>query len=346
VKGFSQEEKQSIGLKGTYHYGAILPHRPEVNEVVEGHTQAYEVSFYKPTLGRKEWQQTYNYPSLGVSALAMNLGNEKELGMGYGILPFIELPLNKRKINWKLKIGYGLAYIEKPFNRVNNYKNIAIGSHYNALIYASSLWSIKLSDAFNTSAGLSFIHFSNGSYSRPNLGLNTLSLNTGLSYNFGGKKELIVNNIDERPHKWTKKVIVGFGIKEIPPVNGPKYFVSSYSFNMIKTRAEKSSFGFGADLFYNTSLSALIIQDTNATSSSLDDFRFGLGGIYSFDFGRISLLVHMGGYVFTRYKTDGYIYTKVITRFNVSDKLFINLSMKTHFAVADFIGVGIGYNIN
>ncbi|MBL4592680.1 MAG: acyloxyacyl hydrolase [Flavobacteriales bacterium] len=344
MKGFSQKEESTVGVKATFHTGAILPHRPLVNEVIEGHTQAYEISFYKSTTGKKEWQQLYNYPKMGVSALAVNLGNERELGMGYGIFPYIEIPLNKRKLNLRIKIGYGLGYIEKPFNRETNYKNITIGSHYNAIIYVNMGWAIKLSNAFSTSAGVSLIHFSNGSYSRPNLGLNNFSLNTGLAYNFGEKKKHIVNDITERPHKWTKKVMFGVGVKEILLVDGPKYFVSSYSFNLIKTRAQKSSFGFGADVFYNTSLSNLIAEDKSSTPSDLDDFRVGLVGIYSFDFGRVSFLIEMGGYVFSKYKGNGDIYNRFVTRFNVTDKVFINLSMKTHFAVADFIEYGVGYN--
>ena len=343
LKGFTQKEP-SVSLKGTYHTGAILPHRKEVNEIVEGKTQVYELSFYKLTTGKKQWQQLYNYPKLGISTLAINLGNERELGMGYGVFPFVEIPLNKRKINWRLKMGYGLGYIEKPFDKKTNYKNIAIGSHYNALIYANMLWSIKLNDAFNTSAGLSIIHFSNGSFSRPNLGINIVSLNTGLSYNFGKRNEKNVFDIEERPHKWTKKIMISFGVKEIPPVEGPKYFVSTCSFNLIKTRAQKSSYGFGADLFYNTSLSDLIAQDSTNSTNGLDDFRLGLSGIYSFDFGKISLLLEVGGYVFSKYKKNGPVYNRIGTRFNVSDKLFLAIGIKTHIVVADFAEFGIGYN--
>jgi hypothetical protein len=342
VKGFTQEE-HSVSLKGTFHTGAILPHRKEVNEIVEGKTQAYEFSFYKSTVGKKQWQQLYNYPKVGVSALAINLGNERELGMGFGVFPFIEIPINQRKINWRLKMGYGIGYIEKPFDKATNFKNIAIGSHYNALIYANMLWSIKLGKRVNTSAGLSIIHFSNGSFSRPNLGINIFSLNTGVSYNFGNLNVRVLSDIEERPHKWSKKIMIGFGVKEIPPVEGPKYFVSTYSFNLIKTRAQKSSYGFGADLIYNTSLSELIAQDSTNSSSGLDNFRLGLAGIYSFDFGKISLLIEVGGYVFSRYKKNGTIYNKIGTRFNLSDRLFLNLGVRTHIVVADFVEIGIGY---
>lgn len=345
VNGFSQEPVPSYSIKETYHLGAILPHRSEVNEIIEGHTQAYELSFYKATIGKKPWQQIYNYPKIGISALAINLGNEKELGMGYGIFPFIEIPLNQRKINWRLKFGYGLGYIEKPFDRESNYKNIVIGSHINAIIHGNMLWSFKVVDAVSASAGLSLIHYSNASFSRPNLGINIVSFNAGLSYNFGAKQAIIVNTLENRPHQWNKQLMVGFGVKEIPPVNGPKYFISSYSFNLIKNRAEKSSYGFGVDLFYNSSLKDLIALDSANTNSNLDNFRLGIIGIYSFDFGRVSLLVEMGGYAFSNYKKNGMIYNRLSSRFHINDKLFLNAGLVTHFVVADFFEAGIGYKL-
>ena len=300
--GFSQETVSPFSIKGAIHFGSIVPHRPIVNEVIEGHSYGYELSFYKSTVGEKDWQQLYNNPKMGVSALATELGNKEELGMGYGVFPFIEIPLNKRKINWRLKMGYGLGYIEKPFDRETNYKNVVIGSHFNAIIYANMMWAIKLGNSISSSTGLSLIHFSNASFARPNLGINVFSLNTGISYHFGEKRKLVVRKMESRPHVWTKKMMVCFGIKEIPPVDGPKYFVSSYSFNMIKTRGNKSSYGFGTDIFYNTSLPDLIIAETGKKVNSFDKLQLGLVGIYSFDFGRISTIVEMGVYVFNNYK--------------------------------------------
>ena len=358
MKGFSQSEEinpaintlkdsiscYSFGVKGTFHHGAILPHRKEVSEVIEGHTQGYEISFIKSTIGKKKWEQLYSYPQVGVSVLAMNLGNEKELGKGFGIFPFVELPINQRKINWRVKMGYGLGYIEKPFDAKNNFKNIVIGTHINALIYANSLWEIQILEGLKTSAGLSLIHYSNGSFSRPNLGINIFSINTGVTYEFGNKEFCVVGKHENRPHVWSKRMTIGFGLKEIPPVEGPKYGVSTLSFNMMKVRAEKSSFGFGTDLFYNSSLSELTLRDSTGTSNGLDNFRLGLIGMYSFDFGKVSISVGIGGYLFSNYKGNGMIYNKLETRYLISEKLFLRAAMKTHIAVADFVEYGIGYS--
>lgn len=357
MKGFAQgvqelevvpgSENASFGVSSTFHQGAILPHRKMVSEIVGKATKSLELSFYKNTFGKKTWQQLHNYPRLGISAIVMDLGNEDELGNGYGLFSFIELPSNHhRKISWNMKLGFGLGYIEKPFDRESNYKNVAIGSHFNAIIYANSSWGLRLSENVKFSTGLSMIHFSNASSSRPNLGINIFSINTGFSYDFGMKNQFLKQKIEKRPRKWTKSVRATFGVKEIPPADGPKYFVSAYSFGMMKPRAPKSSFGFSADLFYNTSLSQAIVDDSSSTSGSFDDVRVGVGGVYAFDFGEISLAVELGGYVFSNYKKQGNVYARLFTKFNATDKLFFTVGLKTHYFVADFPEFGIGYNFN
>ena len=353
MKGFAQVEEQldtekaSFGISAIFHQGAILPHRKIVSEIVRKATKSFELSVYKNTFGKKDWQQLHNYPRLGVSVIAMNLGNEKELGNGYGIFSFIELLSNhQRKISWNIKLGYGLGYIEKPFDRETNFKNVAIGSNFNALIYANSSWSVKFYKSVKLSLGLSIVHFSNASSSRPNLGINILSLNSGIFYAFGKKEKYFAHKINKRPRKWIKSLRGTFGVKEIPPAEGSKYFVSAYSFDFMKARAQKSSIGFGADLFYNLSLTQAIENDSTSTLSSFNNFRVGIAGIYAFDFGRVSLALEMGAYVFSRYKKQGLIYNRLFTKFNLNDKLFFTVGLKTHYFVADFPEFGIGYKFN
>ncbi|MCB0402011.1 MAG: acyloxyacyl hydrolase [Flavobacteriales bacterium] len=346
INVFSQDGEHDFGIKETAHFGALLPHRQQVNEIVEGHTVAYELSFYKSTSGKKDWQRAYAYPKVGISAMYHYLGNPNELGNAYGLFGFVDLPLNQRKINWRLKMGYGLGYIEKPFDKETNNKNVAIGSHFNALIYANMGWDAKLSDALNLSSGLSIIHYSNGAFAMPNLGINIVSLNVGAIYNFGNVTEKLTDELPDRDRTWKKQVMVGFGAREVPPTDGPKYFVNTYSFNLMKPLKRKGSFGVGFDVFYNSALPELILlKGEKATTGTADKFRVGIAGIYSFDFGKISFLVEAGGYLYTNYAYQGRLYNRFTTRYLVSDKVFLNLGLKTHMVVADFIEAGIGYTI-
>jgi hypothetical protein len=360
MKGFSQSDNKAqdkegrtqkealksffpTELTGTFHHGAILPHRSEVSEVVKGHAQGVELSFKQARFGNKKWEQDYKYPKVGISGLAMNLGNKQQLGVGLGFFPFIELPISERKISWKVKIGYGLGYIQKPFNGESNFKNVAIGSHFNALIYANSLLELKLVNRLHTSFGVSLIHYSNGSYARPNLGINIFSLATGLSYSLGSEKPIISTKHVKRARVWSKQITLGFGLKEIPPVDGPKYSVSTLSFTLKKIRSEKSSFGVGADLFYNSSLSDLITADSSLVAGNLANFRLGLMGMYSFDFGKVSVSFGVGTYLLSRYEGNGKLYNKLETRYQIHKNLFLRVAMKTHVVVADFVEYGVGY---
>jgi Lipid A 3-O-deacylase (PagL) len=345
IDSFSQEDNYSYGYEETLHFGSILPHRELVNEIIEGHSWIYEFSLFKNTKGKKNWQLEYNHPRIGVSGMILRLGNEKELGDSYGVYSFVEFPLNQRKIQWNLKFGYGLGFIEKPFNRETNFKNVAIGSRLNALIVFNSRWSINLSERLKASFGLSLVHFSNGSFTRPNLGINVVSVNTGLAYNFGKGDELITGAPELREKKWNKVVLTNFGLKAIPRVEGRRYPISTMSFNMLKSFTNKSSYGFGADLFYNSSLVDVIESETGEKGSTSDNFRIGLSGIYSMDIGKVSYLFQMGAYLKNQNKEEGFVYHRFTTRYYLNDKVFINLGLKTHYFVADFFELGVGYKL-
>lgn len=339
---FSQE-KYTYGLEHTTHFGSILPHRPLVNEVIEGHSLISEISFFKNTKGTKQWQQIFGYPRIGFSTMVLDLGNPEELGSSYGIFPFIQFPLNKRKIQWNLRFGYGIGYIEKSFDKETNFKNLVIGSKWNALISFNSLWNVALSKRMSTSAGVSLVHFSNGSFARPNLGINIFSVNWGIAYHFGEQKKQVPSEIPPRERVWTKLIFANFGLKEIPPVEGPKYPVYTGSFNLLKPFSRKSSYGFAVDLFYNSSLEERIQFNTGELTNNKDNIRVGVGGIYSLDVGNVSYMIQLGAYLHTQNKKQGYIYNRFTTRYYIKEKLFVNLGLKTHYAVAEFIELGIGY---
>lgn len=341
----AQEKQNNFGVGATYHYGFISPHNVLVNEIIQGHTQMVQLDFYRQTNGEKLWEQYYNYPKIGVSTIFINSGNPESLGKIYGLFPFIDFPLNQWKVTWDLKFGVGIGYIEKPFDRKENYKNLVIGSHINALIYIDTHWDLPITEKLHTSLGVALTHFSNGSLKRPNLGINIFSLNYGVSYNFGTTENRISRSDENREKKWNHLAVVNAGVKEIDDIGGNKYMVYNTSYNLLRTFTNKSSVGVGTDFFYNTSLEPLIVRLQNENLGKFANFRMGLSGIYALDMGNLSLVFQTGFYGYTNYKSNGNIYTRIVTRYRFTDKLFFNLGLKTHFFVADFIEYGIGYQI-
>lgn len=341
----AQESNKNFGLSLTQHYGFISPHNALVNEIIKDHIKITELSFYQQTNGGNQWHRYYNYPVIGLSAVVFNTGNPESLGRIYGVLPFVDFPLNKWKIEWNLKFGYGIGFVEKPFNRKTNYKNLVIGSYLNALIYFNSHWNIPITERIKATAGISFTHLSNGSLKRPNLGINIFSTNAGVSYYFGNPVVKSLSEVEKRKKEFSQVILASVGVKEISNIGGRKYMVYNTSYNILRTVSNKSSFGVGADFFYDSSLESLIKRLQNEDKGKLGNFRMGLSGIYSMDMGKISLLFQTGTYLYTSYNFDKKVYTRIGSRYRINDKIFVNLSLKTHFFVADFIEYGIGYRI-
>ena len=341
----AQESNKNYGVSLTHHYGFISPHNALVNEIIKSHIQTTELSFYQQTDGEKQWHRYFNYPVIGISAAILNTGNPESLGRIYGLFPYVDFPLNKWKVTWNLKFGYGIGFVEKPFNRESNYKNLVIGSHLNALVYFNSHWNFPITERVKATVGVSFTHLSNGSLKRPNLGINMFSTNAGISYYFGNPVVKNLSDVEKREKEFSHLILANVGVKEVDNIGGKKYMVYNTSYNLMRTVTNKSSFGIGADFFYNSSLEPLIKRLQNEDKGKFGNFRMGLSGIYSMDLGKISLLFQTGGYLHTSYDFDRKLYTRIGTRYRINDKIFVNLSLKTHFFVADFIEYGIGYRI-
>lgn len=342
----AQEKNNDFGVGLIYHYGFLSPHNVMVNEIIKNHIHITELSLFRNTNGEKLWHRYFNYPTIGLSAIYFNTGNPESLGNIYGVFPFVDFPLNNWKVQWNLRFGYGAGFVEKPFNRETNYKNLVIGSHVNALIYFNSQVKIPVTENIKFSAGVSLTHLSNGSLKRPNLGINMFSLNSGISYYFGSPVVKSTSEIEKRQRETSHLALANFGVKEVDKIGGKKYMIYTASYNLMRTITNKSSFGLGTDFVYNSSLEPLVVRIQNEDNGKISNFRMGISGIYSLDLGALSLMFQTGRYLKTPYKKDGNIYSRIGSRYRINQKVFVNLSLTTHFFVADFIEYGIGYRIH
>jgi hypothetical protein len=194
------------------------------------------------------------------------------------------------------------------------------------------------------SAGLSFSHFSNAAAKKPNGGLNIPAINAGVGYRFIEREKTIRGenyNYDYRK-KWDHDLVIAFGRKSRSIESGKRAAFST-AYAASKHVSFKSKLGGGADLFYNSSHRGQEGSNGEELSSFSEVFQIGANISYTFQIDRLSIFVNQGIYVYTKYDEDGLIYNRFGFRYLVTKKLIINLSMKTHFAVADHVEWGIGY---
>jgi hypothetical protein len=334
----------AFGVRG--EYGFIIPHRPAVRGLITGHVSGMEVYAEHVSLGFKPWQIIHSFPSYGVALYYADLGNPAQFGFAAGAFPYINFPLTpRRKLHWKLRTGAGLGWIEKPFDQDQNHHQIAIGSHFNALItllteveFRRSWWS--------ASTGISLKHFSNASTTVPNLGLNIPAWHASFTYYF--KKNTNNESQELMPkHEPKSQWFLGtaFGLKEIYPAGGRKYLGSTINALYKRDFSIKSSYTVGIDLMYNTSLQPRYERDNEALRSGFQMAQTGAHIGWSLRVGKLDIFVQAGAYVISKFKGDGALYNRIGLRYHVTDRFFIETKLKAHEAKADFFEYGFAYRI-
>lgn len=344
-------------------YGFLIPHRPGMRHLVQGHVSTFELGYEIATRGRKEWEYLYNYPEYGVALYYANLGNKEVLGQAIGFIPYINYPLYKTdKFSLKLRTGAGMAWVTQPFKQEENHKNIAIGSPLNSLVTFLGEAEYRLTQGLSVSTGLTFNHLSNSAAVTPNLGLNVPSVHLSLKGHFNTNAVYGKPVIDEStqlsalvddpyPLSEFKKahnyfVLANIGYKEIYPPEGPKYLASALSFLYRYQYCRKAALTLGADVFYSTSIEPRYnLENEDQIENQLQILQPGISFGYTQNMGKIDIYLTEGIYLYSKYKGDGLIYTRLGVRYFINEQWLAAIALKAHAAKADYFEYTIGYRL-
>jgi hypothetical protein len=277
-----------------------------------------------------------------------DLGSPSYLGKAHSIYPFMNFFLTDidKPVCLNMQIGGGVAYMEKTFNRIDNYKNIAISSHLNAVISLRMEGRVRVAAPLYLSGGLGFTHISNGTFKKPNAGLNYATVYAGASYVFGKEKfSEKVNAFDyEIDKKWHYIVYLSGGVKSYSIYDIAKYAASGLSFEASRSHLAFTRFSGTFDLLYDTSDYAYLI-DKEVETSKIQTIKPGLAAGYTFLFGDLSANVQIGGYLYAKNQEYGVVYQRLGLGYSVTDRLNVRCGLKTHWSQADYIEFSIGYKI-
>lgn len=325
--------------------GVIIRHRESMGNLI-GHVPSMQIEVGRQTYGKDVWEQLYRYPEYGVGYYFADLGNPKLLGYVNAAYIYLNAPFfRKPDFSFNYHLAIGISYLSKKWDSQTNYENLAIGSHVNVYFNIDFNTSFKLSKKLELTTGLGACHYSNGAIKQPNLGLNVVNINAGLKYYFNEvKPDKIVQGISSEPKKNDFSVIVAGGIKTVPPLMGPYYFMSTISFYFARQTSYKHKFGFGTDMFYDASL-----YDEPSDSSKVyfeQVIRNGIFVSHEYLIKKIAIVIQLGAYTYTRFSPRFPLYTRLALRYNATPHLFANISLKAHLGVADFIEWGVGYRFS
>lgn len=328
-------------------YGFVIRHHLDMGVYTTRHFPCFEMNIAWPSSGKSPWQQYYGYPASGLSYWYSSLGNTKILGDVHAVFAWTRIPLfNCRKSEINIRLGCGIGYFRKIFDRYENYKNLAIGSHLNANLQLLLEYRYPINNRFDLTGSLGMAHFSNGTIVTPNYGINVPHASLALSWNEGNwhplKHDLVPNPFKRH---WNISLSVANGIKEILPVMGKKYLVYSFSAEGIYSRTVKGGIGAGLDVFWDGSERAILKRLKNETTNDAGLLKPGIKAIKQWNLGRTNLNFELGIYLYEKETSDGSVYDKLDLQYFITKRFFANVFLKTHYARADFIGWGCGLNL-
>ena len=344
----------NLMIETKFHYGFLYAHHLEL-ELFNAHFPAFELSIQQLTFGKHKWERAFNYPIIGITLLYSGLGYNPNLGQALALMPFINFPLYKsRNSTFGFRFGLGVGYLTQKFDRLVNYKNLAIGSHFNAAVNLMLEVRYRLNYALTMSAGISLQHFSNGSLKLPNYGINAPLINLGLAYRPFKEN----NQIGDRfypPIEPYEAIIrktmelyfgVSVGWKNMQAVVGENFMVYHIYQNTLFQISRKSKIGFGLDLSYDPSHIKILEMNGVTVDNKLKILRPGINAAYELIMSRLGFLLNLGYYLGGMEKSNGPFYEKIGVQYNFTKHFFANVMLKVHWGRADYIGWGLGYRLD
>lgn len=162
--------------------GKFISHK-DLRTASESYQYGVVAEISKETFGKKYWQYAHNYPKMGLHIEARNLGNSKQYGNAYSLIPYLEFSLKKwKRASLSLRHGTGLSFVSKKYNELTNPTNQLIGSAINATSFIGMNYQFSITNKVDLKLGGFVKHISNGSLQLPNAGTNSLSAYAGIAY--------------------------------------------------------------------------------------------------------------------------------------------------------------------
>ncbi len=352
--GFAQWGK-GISIEPTLHVGKIYKHTPKLLFPVDNLSTGLELNFTNKKYGKKSWHQQLKFPKGGVSLFYYHLGNKDLFGQAIGISPNITFPIfRKNKIDSNFQLGWGIAYVSKRFDPIENPENNALGSNINSLNTFKWQLGYRINPEWKLNVGASFTHFSNGASQLPNFGINipAVTIGTVFTPNPIKKEDITTHEIDPLKKRWGLSMHLDLAYKELSPAGGPRYPFYVASLAGVYRLSAVQELSFGLDYEYNKAVYTFGLHTAGFGSEAearraatrlgiflSDEFLLGNVGLY----GQVG--TYLPGYNFS---TGWFLYTKLAMRYYLpgigkpTTRFYLGLYLKSHKIVAEYLAIGIG----
>lgn len=321
----------------------------------------YKNAYYQGANIRVGWKQyssddkynaLYNNPIYGVGIYSGTFDNDI-IGNPFAVYGFVQVPLFEENLSnrWSFdyRIGLGLSGNFKPYDKIANPLNLAIGSSNNVFIDFGLRAQYRLHDKWKLGVGVSFHHFSNGAISLPNRGINLVPVTVSISYQPKMLSALPrVRTEEQLDGKWTYDLNLGVGVKQLDVDKGQRFIKTTLGLYASRHVHTKWRLGAGLDLFYSDSGNDREIAGKAA--ESLSALFSGGPSFYMVHVlnEQLELTGNIGYYLHRQYFNGevNNIFLRAGARYYVYKNFNAGVSIKAHMGKADFVEWSLGYTLN
>jgi hypothetical protein len=337
----------ALSLQGQQHIhvstfpGFLIPHRSYIPHLA-AHTLGMEAAIRFQGTGNLYRDSLLKGLDWGLALYANFLGNQGVSGSVFAINPFFQSKLFAIKSSTLfLRIGTGVGYFTQVFDPLTNPANRAMSNRLNGMMQFALLHHIPLSSSFEFHYGLGLSHFSNGNYSRPNLGINTPQFNIGLA-RATGIERIATNNMLETKNYWEWRI--SHGVKKASVADPTQRSVQTLGITKGIGASPIRFWRLGADMFYDRMNPYVLFEPRSKKEYAFSDaLELGLRAGFEYNFGGVLVFFDLGYYL---YKPEGVgklpYYSCVGIHYSLKD-FGIGPRLKTHAANADYIDWGAFY---
>lgn len=333
--------------------GYLIAHRANMSHLVKGNCFGYELIFSDQQ--KEDTPSTIHFksPVKGLSFRYNDFGYKEVLGAGFSIYPHMTLPLMQGGNSWFIdfRIGAGPSYITRKYNSETNKKNVAIGSHLNGIV-GLQLEFTKHFANWHIGSGISFTHYSNCATAMPNLGLNIPAIHLKLGFDAAQRDAFDIEDYSKETmerasnSKRADEIRIGMiiaGKQNLPNhVPSKTYPVIGLSGTYSLPVKRKLRWDFTGDLIYNEANRHYHID---TSFNAFQNLQAGVFTSIALCVNQVEFYAGLGVYVKDQVKAATVIYNRLGMRWHFHEKWTFIVGIKSHYARADYLDLGIGYRI-
>ncbi|MDR1154608.1 MAG: acyloxyacyl hydrolase [Bacteroidales bacterium] len=329
----------------------------------------FRIGWQTDDFARDIFDGLFRYPQYGIGYYMGNmnriiLGDDEQSGFGKpaALYAFFASPVVRRKpFSVHYDISLGISYNFNAYDPQSRPHNILVGSKNNAYINLRFSTEFALRGYSTLGLSFSFQHFSNGSYQKPNKGINLVS--GILSYQLGTYKnhEKSYRRFPIDPYRpvWEWQIFWANGVRMLDtgfdfnqPHKSKRWYCTSVSTAVLLQTSHRRKFGLGFDYFYFDWGRYVIeyrarTEGRAATSRWYNSMALGAYLAHEAGYKKVWFITHLGFYI-TDHTGDlkqPWIYERVGIKYRITSRFTIGVSIKAHLTKADYTEWTLGYTI-